>query len=334
MGFRYDWNEEVILRSYSSFFCKNSSGITWMTNGTKYSISIGRFASIFGLGASAMNPLNLHDGNVLELSQMASMYEPSNFNAPTITNFRPEMVVLHQVIRKTLAPRKGDSSRVPQFERNLRKAITEKTKFNAFDFIIQELWNIAISNNRSCAYAPYMMAMIEAVSKHTFVKDVEHIPLHPKKQYNSLPPSAASVPSATTTSYSDEPRSSSSGRSSFFKLFKGLFSICQSYKQTMDVVHECQEVLLENQWNLHQKMQVVQPFIKFSPIEALLERLGPFASLTAAKMVYLGMDAPGTSSSNARRKRASTSIPDFDDEIEEEDDGNDSDSDYEDEDNE
>jgi hypothetical protein len=132
-----------------------------MTDGTKYSISVGQFASILGLGASAKNPLNLHDGDVLGLSQMASMYETPDFNAPTITNFKPEMVVLHRVIRKTLTPREGDSSRVPQFERNLLKAISEKTKFNAFDFIIQEMWNISISNNRSCAYAPYIMALID-----------------------------------------------------------------------------------------------------------------------------------------------------------------------------
>jgi hypothetical protein len=182
MAFRYDWNEEVILQFYSTFFFhKNSTGITWMTDGTKYSISIGRFASILGLGASAKNPLILHYGNVIGLSQMASMYKTSSFNAPTITNIKPEMIVLYRVIRKTLAPKEGDSSRVPQHERNLLKAITEKTKFNAFDFIIQEMSNIAISNNHSCS-------MIEAVSKRTFVKDVEHIPLHPKKQHNSLPP--------------------------------------------------------------------------------------------------------------------------------------------------
>jgi hypothetical protein len=148
MAFRYDWNEEVILQFYSTpFFHKNITGITWMTDDTKYSISIGRFASILGLGTSTKHSLNLHDGNVLGLSQMVSMYEILDFNAPTITNFKPEMIVLHRVIRKTLAPGEGDSSRVPQFERNLLKAIFEKTKFNAFDFIIQEIWNIAISNN-------------------------------------------------------------------------------------------------------------------------------------------------------------------------------------------
>jgi hypothetical protein len=221
----------------------------------------------------------------------------------------------------------------------LLKAISEKTKFNAFDFIIQEMWNIAISNNRSCDYAPYIMALVEAVSKRTFLKDVEHIPLRPKKQYNSLPPSATSVPSAAATSSSDEQRaaafsssSSSSGRSAFFKHFKDLFSMCQSNKQSMDVVREHQEVPLENQRNLYQKMQVEQPFNEFSPVEALSELPDPFASLTAIEMVFLGMDAPGTLTSHARCKHASTTVPDFDDEIEEEDDGDDGD--YEDEDDE
>jgi hypothetical protein len=333
MAFRYDWNEKVILQFNSTFFFhKNNTEITWMSDGTKYTISIGQFASILGLSASTKHLVNLHDGSVLDLRQMASLYETSDFNAPTITNFKLEMIVLHRVIRKTLAHREGESSRVPQFERNLLKAISEKTKFNAFDFIIQEMWNIAISNNRSCAYAPYIMALVEAMSKRTFIKDVEHIPLHPKKQYNSLPPSAASVPSAATTSSSDEPRSSSSGRSTFFKLFKGLFSICQSNKQTMDVVRERQEVLPKNQRNLHQKMQVEQPFVEFSPVEALLELSDPFASLTTTEMVYLGMDAPDTSSSHARRKHASTTILDSDDEIEE-DDGDDCDGDDDCEDN-
>jgi hypothetical protein len=164
MAFRYVWNEEVILQFYSSFFHKNNTDITWMTNGTKYSISISRFASILGLSASTKHPLNLHDGNVLGLNEMASMYETSNFQAPTIANFKSELIVLHRVIRKTLEPREGDSSRMPQFERNFLKAITEKTKFNAFDFILLEMWNIAISNNRSCSYAPYIMALIEVVS--------------------------------------------------------------------------------------------------------------------------------------------------------------------------
>jgi hypothetical protein len=146
------------------------------------------------------------------------------------------------------------------------------------------------------------MALIETVSKRTFVEDVEHTPLCPKKQFSPLPPSVASVPPAASTS-SDERRaatsfSSSSGRSTFFKMFKSLFSICQSNQQELTVSHERQEVLLENQWNIRQKMQMERHFVEFCPVEALSQLQDPFASLTAVEMVFLCMDTPGTSTSN------------------------------------
>jgi hypothetical protein len=78
-------------------------------------------------------------------------------------------------------------------------------------------------------------------------------------------------------------------------------------------------------------MQVEQPFIEFSPVEALPEFPDPFASLTAAEMVYLGMDAPSTSSSHARFKRTSTTVFDSDKEADDCDDGYDN---YEEEDDE
>jgi hypothetical protein len=61
-------------------------------------------------------------------------------------------------------------------------------------------------------------------------------------------------------------------------------------------------------------MQVEQPFVEFSPIEVLLKFLDPSTSLTAAEMVYRGMDAPGMLSSHARHKRASSTISDSDEE--------------------
>jgi hypothetical protein len=85
------------------------------------------------------------------------------------------------------------------------------------------------------------MALIEVISKETFLKDVEHTCLCHKKQFSSLPPIAPS--SAPTISEKSHP---SSGKSGIFKFFKGLFSICQSNKQSMDVFCEGKEVLLEN----------------------------------------------------------------------------------------
>jgi hypothetical protein len=73
--------------------------------------------------------------------------------------------LLHWLLWKTLSPREGDSSRVPQYEKSILHVISEEERFNVFDFIFQEIWNVTISNNRSCAYAPYIMKMIEKVIK-------------------------------------------------------------------------------------------------------------------------------------------------------------------------
>jgi hypothetical protein len=76
------------------------------------------------------------------------------------------------------------------YERNILYAISEEERFNVFDFIFQEIWNVDISNNRSCAYEPYIMKMIEKVKKKTFVKNVKHTKLRPNKQFTSIKPGA------------------------------------------------------------------------------------------------------------------------------------------------
>jgi hypothetical protein len=80
-----------------------------------------------------------------------------------------------------LSPREGDSSMVPQYERNILHAISEEERFNVFNFIFQEILNVDVSNNLSCAYAPYILKMIEKVRKKTFVKNVEHTNLRHNK---------------------------------------------------------------------------------------------------------------------------------------------------------
>jgi hypothetical protein len=109
------------------------------------------------------------------------MYEKDEYKLSKVEGFKSFFLVLHQLIQKTLAPREGDSYRVYRYERIILHAISEEERFNVFDFIFQKIWNVVVSNNRSCAYAPYIMKMIEKVSKKTFVKNVEHTKLWPNK---------------------------------------------------------------------------------------------------------------------------------------------------------
>jgi hypothetical protein len=80
---------------------------------------------------------------------MRFMYEKDKYKLSKVEGFKPFFLVLHRLLQKTLAPREADSSRVPQYERKILHAISEEEKFNVFDLIFQEIWNVAVSNNRS-----------------------------------------------------------------------------------------------------------------------------------------------------------------------------------------
>jgi hypothetical protein len=67
------------------------------------------------------------------------MYEKDEYKLSTVEGFKPFYFMLHQLLRNTLSPREGDSSRVPRYERNILHAISEEERFNVFDFIFQKI---------------------------------------------------------------------------------------------------------------------------------------------------------------------------------------------------
>jgi hypothetical protein len=67
------------------------------------------------------------------------MYEKDEYKLSTVEGFKPFYFSLHRLLRKTLSPREGDSSRVPRYERNILHAISEEERFNVFDFIFQKI---------------------------------------------------------------------------------------------------------------------------------------------------------------------------------------------------
>jgi hypothetical protein len=182
MELKYNWNDEVILQFYSTLYLdKKSNTLFWMTEDEIYSVSLIRFTAILGIKDHTHYPKKLHVDHVMELNWMHFMYEKDEYKLSKLEGFKPFFLVLHRILQNTLSPREGDSSSVPQYERNILHAISEEGRFNVFDFIFQEIWNVVVSNNRLCDYAPYIMKMIEKVSKKTFVKNVEHTKLRPNK---------------------------------------------------------------------------------------------------------------------------------------------------------
>jgi hypothetical protein len=134
LQFRHNWNQEVITEFYSTlFFDKKERFFVWMTNGKRFTIKLTQFAQILGLSSQLDIPKKLHSGRVMMSREMTPMYnQNNNFQAPKIDGLLPHILVLHRMMRKTLASRIGYSEAIPAYERNLLDAIMKPTRFDVF----------------------------------------------------------------------------------------------------------------------------------------------------------------------------------------------------------
>jgi hypothetical protein len=139
--------------------------------------------------------------------EMTPMYiQDSGFQPLKVEGLLPHFLMLHRMMRRTLASRIGYSEVIPASERNLLDAIMKLVHFDIFEYVVDEIWNIATNPLRSCGFAPYIQFMIEYVAHEKFYKDVRHDSLHPivpkdpraSHADSSVDPAAA--PSRTTQS--------------------------------------------------------------------------------------------------------------------------------------
>jgi hypothetical protein len=184
----------------------------------------------------------IHTYGVLKLDEMQFMYTPGvEAHPPKVLNFLPELSTLHHLLHTTLAPRIGDSTACPQYERNLIQYYVQKKRFLVFDFMLQEIINISRIALRGCGYAPKIMMMIEKISGIEFLKDYEITNLKP--QFPTAPtitkdvPSASAPPRSThsgTTAPLSPPSSSSLG--GVLRVLQSMFAWCRDTRQHQDVL--------------------------------------------------------------------------------------------------
>jgi hypothetical protein len=82
--------------------------------------------------------------------EMTPMYvQDGGFQPPKVEGLLSHFLVLHQMMRNTLAPRIGYSEVIPAYERNLLDALMKSVRFDAFEYIVDEIWNIATNPLKS-----------------------------------------------------------------------------------------------------------------------------------------------------------------------------------------
>jgi hypothetical protein len=193
-------------------------------------------------------------------------------------------------MRRTLAMRIGNSITTPTYEWNLLDALMNHERFDVFDYIMDELWNIAIKPQRSCGFAPYIMCMIEVVAHERFYKDVAHEPLRsivPKDPRSHHTSSAPLAVGPTRTTHSGGASSSSSSNSSFLKMFWGIFAMCRHTDQHMDMVKQRLEIVHHIQEIIHSQQN--EPLLEFPDAPVYPSALDPYALLTLAELAAFGI---------------------------------------------
>jgi hypothetical protein len=118
----------------------------WMTNGRRFSIKLSQFAKFLRLSDHLAFPKKLHTRRVMAPREMIPMYIPNcGFRAPQVDGILPHFLTLHRMMRRTLAPRIGDSNTIPAYEQNLFDTLMKHERFDVFDYMMDEIWNIAIN---------------------------------------------------------------------------------------------------------------------------------------------------------------------------------------------
>jgi hypothetical protein len=290
LQFRHNWDQGVIVEFYSTLlYDKKERVFMWMTNGRGFHVQLSCFAQILGLSSHLDISKKLHSGRVMMPREMTPLYIlDSGSQPPKVEGLLSHFFVLHRMMRKTLAARIDYSEAIPAYERNLLDALMKSVCFDVFEYITDEIWNIATNPLRSCGFTPYIQYMIEMVTKKKFYKDSRHDPLCPVVP-KGLRTYCASVLShvAPCTTRNGGASSASSTNSGFLKMFRGIFAMCRCTNQCMDVIEQHLQIVRHNQEIIHSQWD--EPLLEFPDIPILPPVLDPYASLTPAELTAFGI---------------------------------------------
>jgi hypothetical protein len=102
------------------------------------------------------------------------------------------------LLRATIAPRDGNPFDISRFMKNLMIDLRPGADpFSVGGYIWQEIKYLSEDPKKICSYSPYIMYMIERVTRVEFPKDVTHKPLRPNPVKNPIVPSPEREPEIT-----------------------------------------------------------------------------------------------------------------------------------------
>jgi hypothetical protein len=238
MGFRYDWNREILAQFHATYFWdQEEDEIHWMTDGRHYKVNFVTFSRILGFGYDHRRLSNIHDGRRLEPHEVSFMWEEQG-RVPdwSRTKLKSLYYIMNNLIRTTINP-KDNATDLNGYITNVLSRFPNGERFCVPRFIWVELGEAMDDGRRGLPYAPYLMFMIERVTGRRYNKDCPHTPYKIKKTRGGAPSGVAGFGRSRShhTAQRDIPESSSArarprGRGGFKKKIgswlKAIFGTC------------------------------------------------------------------------------------------------------------
>jgi hypothetical protein len=253
MGFRYDWNEEILAQFHSSFFYDaRKIAFFWTTEGVKYGVDYMTFSRLLGLGSEDKKRDPIHVENQLKPNQLPALfYNPILAEAGNASTLQPFYYMMNQFFRATIDAKDGDATALRYFACNLLARVMPGGRpFSIMDFIWNELRRTMNDPQKFLPSAPYLMYMIERVTNITFPKDCKHATLHLRPRsgdaLHAPPLHAGATRNARfdpAPSYFSVSSSSRHGHhDSFIKRApKNIFSMCKT--ATHEINENCRDII-------------------------------------------------------------------------------------------
>jgi hypothetical protein len=170
---------------------------------------------------------------------------------------------------------------------NLLDALMKPVRFDVFEYIMDEIWNIVTNPLRSCGFAPYIQFMIESVAQEKFYKDVRHDSLRPVVPKDPRASHASSSAAPARTTRSGGAPSAPVPNSKILKMLWSIFAACRRTDQRLDVMDQRLQIVRHNQEIIHSQWdELLQEFPDVSVFPPVPD---PYGSLTHAELAAFGI---------------------------------------------
>lgn len=110
-------------------------------------------------------------------------------NLGTTTSLHQGVFTLNYLMRVTLDPKVGDSTKIQDFSKKLLVLIDQHQPFNIMDYLFEGIKSAAYDQEKSAPFAPFIQKLINHVVKDpVFVMDTKHKGYKHQKELSMFDP--------------------------------------------------------------------------------------------------------------------------------------------------